>query len=108
MMYVKEIAVAVVILVVCGYLVAIQPSRLKKWLLDVCFEAEKIYKSKTGQKKLGYVYRKFVDRFKFLGNIIPYSMFNKIVGNLVEEMTQMIKDSTELENLLYEGKEEEK
>lgn len=63
----------------------------KEWLLGVVTEAERELGNGTGQLKLRYVYDRFVVRFPWLAQVIPFSTFSIWVDEALEGMKDMLE-----------------
>lgn len=86
------IAVAVIIYLVMKFFKlprAEQIAKLKEWLLFAVTEAEKELGSGTGQLKLRYVYDKFVTKFPYLVQFIPFETFSKLVDEVLIKFREM-------------------
>lgn len=86
------IAVAVIIYLVMKFFKlprAEQIAKLKEWLLFAVTEAEKELGSGTGQLKLRYVYDKFVSKFPYLVQFIPFETFSKLVDEVLVKFREM-------------------
>lgn len=86
------IAVAVIIYLVMKFFKlprAEQIAKLKEWLLFAVTEAEKELGSGTGQLKLRYVYDKFVTKFPYLVQFIPFETFSKLVDEVLVKFREM-------------------
>lgn len=94
------VLLAIVFLIALVYVALLQPSRLKEWLLNAVFDAEKLYGSKTGQIKLKYVYSLFIKRFPFMSNIISYSLFKKMVDTALQKLEELVKDNKSIKDIL--------
>jgi hypothetical protein len=66
-----------------------QIAKLKEWLLFAVTEAEKELGSGTGQLKLRYVYDKFVTKFPYLVQFIPFETFSKLVDEVLIKFREM-------------------
>lgn len=63
---------------------------LKEWLILAVIQAEKELGGGTGQVKLRYVYDMFIDKFKFLSQVITFEQFSSYVDEALETMKKMI------------------
>lgn len=70
-----------------------QIAKLKEWLLFAVAEAEKELGSGTGQLKLRYVYDKFVSKFPYLVQFVPFELFSKLVDEVLEKFKEMFKSN---------------
>ena len=66
-----------------------QIAKIKEWLLFAVTEAEKELGSGTGQLKLRYVYDKFVTKFPYLVQFIPFEFFSKLVDEVLIKFKEM-------------------
>ncbi|MFJ7982407.1 hypothetical protein ACIQ1D_19275 [Lysinibacillus xylanilyticus] len=57
---------------------------IKTWLVEAVLVAEQKYGGKTGELKLSYVYRMFVNRFGWFGSLISEEVFNRLVDEALE------------------------
>ena len=97
--YVILVAVAAVVVIV--YLVAKfikyprqeQLQKIKEWLLFAVTEAERELGSGTGQLKLRYVYDKFVTKFPYLVQFIPFEMFSSLVDEVLIKFKDMFNNN---------------
>ncbi len=63
---------------------------LKEWLILAVIQAEKELGGGTGQVKLRYVYDMFIDKFKFLSQVITFEQFSSYVDEALVTMKKMI------------------
>lgn len=97
--YIILVAVAAVAVIV--YLVAKflkyprqkQLQKIKEWLLFAVTEAERELGSGTGQLKLRYVYDKFVTKFPYLVQFIPFEMFSSLVDEVLIKFKDMFNNN---------------
>lgn len=97
--YIILVAVAAVAVIV--YLVAKflkyprqeQLQKIKEWLLFAVAEAERELGSGTGQLKLRYVYDKFVTKFPYLVQFIPFEMFSSLVDEVLIKFKDMFNNN---------------
>lgn len=75
--------------------------KVKKWLLAIVIEAERIYGSKTGKAKLSYVYGLFVKQFPFISMLLSFGDFSKLVDSALEEMKQLLIESETLQTYIH-------
>lgn len=66
---------------------------LQEWLLLAVVQAERVLGSGTGQIKLRYVYDLFLQRFKFLPQIITFEQFGLFVDEALTTMKVMIQNN---------------
>lgn len=66
---------------------------LQEWLLLAVIQAEKVLGSGTGQIKLRYVYDLFLQRFKFLPQVITFEQFGLFVDEALMTMKVMIQNN---------------
>lgn len=66
---------------------------LKEWLILAVIQAEKELGDGTGQVKLRYVYDMFIDKFKFLAQIITFEQFSSYVDEALVIMKDMINNN---------------
>lgn len=87
-------AVAVIIYLICKFFKLpreTQISKVKEWLLLAVTQAEKELGSGTGQLKLRYVYDKFVTKFPYLVQFIPFETFSAWVDEVLVKFKEMFK-----------------
>lgn len=66
-----------------------QIAKIKEWLLFAVAEAEKELGSGTGQLKLRFVYDKFVTKFPYLVQFIPFELFSTLVDEVLVKFREM-------------------
>jgi hypothetical protein len=89
-------AVAVVIYLIMKFFKlprAAQIEKLKEWLLFAVAEAERELGSGTGQLKLRYVYDKFVTKFPFLVQFVPFEFFSTLVDEVLVKFKEMFNNN---------------
>lgn len=104
--------VAIVALYAVGYAVygfAKMPTEkqvetIKEWLLYACIEAEKEFKSGTGQLKLRYVYDLFLTRFPKISSVVSFEIFSQWVDATLDDM-RMILTRNEAVRKIVKGEE---
>lgn len=70
-----------------------QIKAVKEWLLYAVIEAEKKLGGGTGQVKLRYVYDMFVEKFRFLAELITFETFSGLVDEALEKMRDMLQNN---------------
>lgn len=70
-----------------------QVTKLKEWLLFAVTEAERELGSGTGQLKLRYVYDKFVSKFPYLVQFVPFELFSKLVDEVLIKFKEMFNNN---------------
>lgn len=93
-------ALLIIFVIAFIYTLTVQPSRIKNWLLYACFDAEKLYGSKTGDIKRQYVYTLFTKKFSFLSNFITYKKFCKMLDTVLEILNDLIKNNKSIKDLI--------
>ncbi len=93
--------ILVIVLVAVGvafylYKFFTQPSdkrreQIKTWLLEAVLLAEKTWQSETGKVKFSMVYDMFIQRFGLIGLLIPKSIFEQLVDEVLEEMRHLLE-----------------
>lgn len=66
-----------------------QIQKIKEWLLFAVAEAERELGSGTGQLKLRFVYDKFVSKFPYLVQFVPFELFSKLVDEVLVKFKEM-------------------
>lgn len=99
--YSSSFAVLLIVFIIAFiYTLTVQPSRIKNWLMNACFDAEKLYGSKTGDIKREYVYSLFTEKFKILSNFITYNKFCKMIDKILEVLNELIKNNKSIKDLV--------
>ena len=73
-----------------------QMKKVREWLKYVVTMAEKEYGSKTGQLKLASVYSAFLSKFPWMGMIISYEEFSKLVDDALTWMNTQLADNSNI------------
>lgn len=66
----------VILLIIVGYLIFHQRTKVIKWLIWAVTEAEKQLGEKTGQLKLHTVWSWFCEKFPAMSAILPFKVFS--------------------------------
>lgn len=100
----------ILLLIVLGYGVykfVTQPSskqkeQIKKVLLFLVTEAERLYGSKTGKLKLSYVYSELIIKLPHL-RFIPLSVVEKLIEETLEDMRHLLETNPKVAEIVKEG-----
>ena len=75
-------------------------TKIKKWLVYACLEAEKALGTDTGKAKLLMVYNLFTDKFTFASKLISFDKFSEMVDEALVEVRIMLENDS-LKNYVY-------
>ena len=94
-----------VIVVVCLFLLGIiiaitNTQKTREWLRFAVSKAEIELGTGTGQLKLRTVYDMFIKKFPILSNIIPFSIFSKMVDLALEWMKEQINKNDAIKEFI--------
>ena len=81
-----------------------QLTAVREWLLGAVTEAEKELGSGTGQLKLHIVYDRFVVRFPWVAQILPFDVFSSMVDDALAEMRILLTNNEKV-RIYVEGAE---
>lgn len=81
------VIVAFIILIITTI---VNKNKVKEWLRFAVIKAEEEMGTGTGQLKLRQVYDMFIKKFPVLSNIIPFSIFSKMVDLALEWMNEQL------------------
>lgn len=73
---------------------------IKEWLLYACIEAEKEFKSGTGQVKLRYVYDLFLTRFPKIASVVSFDIFSQWVDAALDKMRMILTRNESVRKLV--------
>jgi hypothetical protein len=79
-----------------------QIESVKEWLLYAVTEAEKALGSGTGQLKLRYVYDKFIDKFPYVSETVPFDDFSEYVDEALGKMRYLINTNKSVKEYVKE------
>lgn len=97
---IEEIVVSVILAVILIG-VGIYVNGFKNWLVWAVSEAEAIFGSNTGKLKLRYAYELAVKRYPVLAKLIPFSVFDLMVGKALEVMRDMIENNATIAEAIH-------
>lgn len=81
-----------------------QLAAVREWLLGAVTEAEKELGGGTGQLKLHIVYDRFVVRFPWVAQLLPFDVFSSMVDDALEEMRLLLANNEKI-RIYVEGAE---
>lgn len=89
--------------IICGIIVTILLlyfNGFKNWLVTAVTEAEQVYGSKTGKLKLQYAYQLAVQTYPVIAKLIPYKLFDWLVGFALKVMRTMIAENKTISEII--------
>lgn len=75
-----------------------QMNKVREWLLYAVTVAEKDLGAGTGRLKLRYVYDMFVQRFKWVAEVITFDTFSDMVDEALDRMRLMLDQNKAVQN----------
>lgn len=73
-----------------------QIKMVKAALLTFVVQAEKIYKSGTGQLKLNYCYNLFIEKFPAIAPLVSYELFALWVDDALDQMKHLLETNLDI------------
>lgn len=91
---------AMAVIIIIGYLLCNQRSKITEWLKYAVVEAEKYLGGGTGQLKLRQVYDWFIEQFPVVAAFVPFSVFSAWVDEALMTMDEWLSNNKNIKKIV--------